>query len=44
VAALLRRYGVSHVTSTGVGYDDPLPPNPQAASNRVVIINAVPKT
>ena len=44
VAALLRQYGVSDVTSIGVGYNDPLPPNPQSASNRVVIITAIPKS
>jgi outer membrane protein OmpA-like peptidoglycan-associated protein len=44
VATILRQLGVGDVTSTGVGYDDPLPPNPQSASNRVVIITAIPKT
>jgi outer membrane protein OmpA-like peptidoglycan-associated protein len=44
VAALLREHGVSNVTSAGVGYNDPLPPSPQSASNRVVIITAIPKT
>jgi outer membrane protein OmpA-like peptidoglycan-associated protein len=44
VAALLRQHGVSDVTSVGVGYNDPLPPSPQSASNRVVIITAIPKT
>lgn len=43
VASLLHQLGVGDVTSTGVGYDDPLPPNPQSASNRVVIITAIPK-
>jgi outer membrane protein OmpA-like peptidoglycan-associated protein len=44
VAGLLRQHGVSDVTSVGVGYNDPLPPSPQSASNRVVIITAIPKT
>jgi outer membrane protein OmpA-like peptidoglycan-associated protein len=44
VAALLRQHGVGDVTSVGVGYNDPLPPSPQSATNRVVIITAIPKT
>jgi outer membrane protein OmpA-like peptidoglycan-associated protein len=44
VATLLRQHGVSKVASAGVGYNDPLPPSPQSASNRVVIITAIPKT
>ncbi len=44
VAQLLRQHGVTVITSEGVGYDDPLPPNPQSATNRVVIVTAYPKT
>ena len=36
--------GVTVVTAEGVGYDEPLPPNPQSATNRVVIVTAFPKT
>ena len=43
VARLLRLQGVGNVTSTGVGYSQPLPPDPTSASNRVVIITAYPK-
>jgi outer membrane protein OmpA-like peptidoglycan-associated protein len=43
VARLLRLNGVGDVTSTGVGYRQPLPPDPTSASNRVVIITAYPK-
>jgi outer membrane protein OmpA-like peptidoglycan-associated protein len=43
VAQLLRLQGVSDVTSAGVGYSQPLPPDPTSASNRVVIITAYPK-
>jgi outer membrane protein OmpA-like peptidoglycan-associated protein len=44
VARLLRLGGVTAVTAKGVGYDQPLPPNPQSANNRVVIVTAYPKT
>jgi outer membrane protein OmpA-like peptidoglycan-associated protein len=44
VAQLLRQHGVTIITSRGVGYDQPLPPNPQSATNRVVIVTAYPKT
>jgi outer membrane protein OmpA-like peptidoglycan-associated protein len=44
VAHLLRQAGVTVVTAEGVGYDQPLPPNPQSATNRVVIVTAFPKT
>ncbi len=44
VAVLLRQAGVTVITSWGVGYDQPLPPNPQSAANRVVIVTAYPKT
>jgi outer membrane protein OmpA-like peptidoglycan-associated protein len=44
IAGLLRLHGVSAVTSTGVGYNQPLPPNPQSATNRVVIVTAYPKS
>ncbi len=43
VAWLLRTHGVSAVTSKGVGFNQPLPPDPRNASNRVVIIRAYPK-
>lgn len=43
VAQLLRLHGVSDITSVGVGYDQPLPPDPQSATNRVVIVTAYPK-
>jgi outer membrane protein OmpA-like peptidoglycan-associated protein len=43
VARLLQLHGVSDVTSTGVGYSQPLPPDPTSASNRVVVITAYPK-
>jgi outer membrane protein OmpA-like peptidoglycan-associated protein len=44
VADLLRRAGVTVITAWGVGYNQPLPPNPQSATNRVVIVTAYPKT
>ena len=44
VAGLLRQGGVTVITAWGVGYNQPLPPNPQSATNRVVIITAYPKT
>jgi outer membrane protein OmpA-like peptidoglycan-associated protein len=44
VAGLLRQAGVTVITAWGVGYDQPLPPNPQSATNRVVIVTAYPKT
>jgi len=44
VARLLRLGGVTVVTAEGVGYDQPLPPSPQSATNRVVIVTAYPKT
>jgi outer membrane protein OmpA-like peptidoglycan-associated protein len=43
VAGLLRQLGITDVISTGVGYDDPLPPNPYSPSNRVVVITAIPE-
>lgn len=42
VARLLRADGVTVVKSEGVGYTQPLPPDPQSASNRVVTITAYP--
>ena len=44
VAGLLRQGGVTVITAWGVGYDQPLPPNPQSATNRVVIVTAYPNT
>jgi outer membrane protein OmpA-like peptidoglycan-associated protein len=44
VAALLRRAGIKPVTATGVGYRQPLPPDPLSATNRVVVVTAYPKT
>jgi outer membrane protein OmpA-like peptidoglycan-associated protein len=44
VAQLLRASGVTNVISEGVGYSQPLPPDPQSASNRVVIVTAYPAT
>jgi outer membrane protein OmpA-like peptidoglycan-associated protein len=44
VASLLRSRGVSRVTAIGVGFSQPLPPGPRAASNRVVVITAMPKS
>lgn len=44
VAGLLRQAGVTVISASGVGYDQPLPPNPQSATNRVVIVTAYPKT
>jgi outer membrane protein OmpA-like peptidoglycan-associated protein len=44
VADLLRRHGVSVITATGLGYDQPLGPNPQDAANRVVTVTAYPKS
>jgi outer membrane protein OmpA-like peptidoglycan-associated protein len=44
IARLLRLHGMSAVTSQGVGYSQPLPPDPQSATNRVVIVTAYPKT
>lgn len=43
IASLLRQGGVTHVTAIGVGYNQPLPPNPYSTSNRVVIVTAYPK-
>jgi outer membrane protein OmpA-like peptidoglycan-associated protein len=43
IAAMLRRGGVSNITATGVGYGQPLPPSPQSASNRVVVVTVYPK-
>ena len=43
IAAMLRRSGVSNITATGVGYGQPLPPSPQSASNRVVVVTVYPK-
>lgn len=43
VANLLRSRGVSNVTAVGVGYSQPLTPNPQDPGNRVVVITAFPK-
>lgn len=44
VAELLRQRGVSIITTIGVGYSQPLPPDPQSATNRVVIVTAYPKS
>jgi outer membrane protein OmpA-like peptidoglycan-associated protein len=44
VANLLRSRGVSDVTAVGVGYSQPLTPNPQDPANRVVVITAFPKS
>ena len=44
VDGLLRRHDVTTVTSEGVGYNQPLTPNPQDAANRVVIVTAHPKS
>ena len=44
VAGLLRQGGVTVISAWGVGYNQPLPPNPQSAANRVVIVTAYPKT
>ena len=44
VAGLLRQRGVTVISARGVGYNQPLPPNPQSATNRVVIVTAYPKT
>ena len=44
VAGLLQQGGVTVISAWGVGYDQPLPPNPQSATNRVVIVTAYPKT
>ncbi len=43
IAQLLREHGVTDVLARGVGYDQPLPPSPQSASNRVVVVTAYPK-
>jgi outer membrane protein OmpA-like peptidoglycan-associated protein len=43
VARLLRLHGVSVIKSEGVGYNQPLPPDPQSATNRVVIVTAYPE-
>ena len=42
VARLLRLHGVSNVTARGVGYSQPLPPDPRSPRNRVVIVTAYP--
>ena len=44
IARLLRLNGVTVVSSEGVGYNQPLPPNPQSATNRVVVVTAYPKS
>jgi outer membrane protein OmpA-like peptidoglycan-associated protein len=44
IARLLRLHGVQDVTSEGVGFDQPLPPSPTSATNRVVVVTAYPKT
>jgi outer membrane protein OmpA-like peptidoglycan-associated protein len=44
IASLLHRAGVREVTAVGVGYSQPLPPNPYSAKNRVVIVTVYPKT
>jgi len=44
VADLLRGNDVSNVTAIGVGFSQPLPPNPQDPSNRVVVITAIPRS
>jgi outer membrane protein OmpA-like peptidoglycan-associated protein len=43
IARLLREHGVTDVTAQGVGYEQPLPPSPESASNRVVVVTAYPK-
>jgi outer membrane protein OmpA-like peptidoglycan-associated protein len=43
VARLLMMHAVGNVTSTGVGYTRPLPPDPTSPTNRVVIVTAYPK-
>jgi outer membrane protein OmpA-like peptidoglycan-associated protein len=44
IARMLRQAGVKNVIAIGVGYSQPLPPNPYSATNRVVIITAYPRT
>jgi outer membrane protein OmpA-like peptidoglycan-associated protein len=44
IAGLLRANGVTSISSEGVGYSQPLPPDPQSPANRVVIVTAYPKT
>lgn len=44
VADVLRRHQVGSITARGVGYDEPLPPNPVDPVNRVVIVTAYPKS
>jgi len=44
IADLLRADGVTDVTAVGVGYSKPLPPNPESATNRVVVVTAYPKS
>jgi outer membrane protein OmpA-like peptidoglycan-associated protein len=43
IAHLLRKHGVTAVKPTGVGYNQPLTPDPESVSNRVVIITAYPR-
>lgn len=44
IADLLRASGVTAVIAVGVGYSEPLPPNPESATNRVVVVTAYPKS
>jgi outer membrane protein OmpA-like peptidoglycan-associated protein len=44
IAQMLRAHGVSVVSAQGVGYSEPLPPDPQSETNRVVIVTAYPRT
>jgi outer membrane protein OmpA-like peptidoglycan-associated protein len=43
VANVLRAHQISPITARGVGYDEPLPPDPKDPANRVVIVTAYPK-
>ena len=43
IARLLRANGITNISSEGVGYSQPLPPDPQSPTNRVVIVTAYPK-
>jgi outer membrane protein OmpA-like peptidoglycan-associated protein len=43
IARLLRANGITNIASEGVGYSQPLPPDPQSPTNRVVIVTAYPK-
>jgi outer membrane protein OmpA-like peptidoglycan-associated protein len=43
IAALLQQQGVPVAKSTGLGFDQPLPPSPTDPANRVVTVTAYPK-